>query len=1081
MSENRVKFSSIVENQLPAFVREDFPLIGEFLSEYYRSVEYKSAPVDLINNIDQYIKVDNLTNLIDNTLLSDSIDFLDTTINVESTLGFPDSYGLIQINSEVISYKSKTDTSFVDCVRGFSGITSYKNQTKKDSLVFSTTSAENHEAESLVINLNIQFLKIFLTKIKTQFAPGFENVELNPNINQNIFIKQAKDFYSSKGTEDSFKILFKALYGDENISVIRPADQLLIPSNSDWRVNLDLVVEAIVGNPLELLNKTISQFLEDGVTPFAYGTVNNVEEFQRDDVTYYKLSLDYGVSKDISVKGSVFGEFYINPSTKTTTKISVGNTHIDVDSTVAFPESGQLLLIADNIDIENDFIVVEYESKSLTQFLNTDPLPRSFPENYTVRSFSFGIGEDNDGNEIVVHITGVLSELSTPFGSSNLEPGDIAMIETLGVESFDARTNSWLYNIPTTNQISYFTDTGNLRYDIVTIDPFLISPGEFVDLTFLVQYPNGSKERITKEFEVSRGSIPNTSFKVVNNYPILEVYSVTKKITKVKDSIINANVQNTYIDYDNNVYVASAALPNYFNNNLDTKVNEVFVSGTFSSNSIFTSLSEHKFIDGESVVFLSLSSNNDIDILSFTYYVKVVDQTTFKLSASLSNLNNNIFESFTGIIESGKFVRKEFFTDSLILKQLKPQNIIRKIGFPKNSQLSQPILPNDAIGILNNGVQIVTYKTKDYVYYGPLSNIEVLSPGKDYDVISPPNILIIDGNVGSGASAHCSSMIGELVRVDVVNGGFDYLDVPIITITGGNSLGAKCEPELISFEYIIYFNSINNVNLITNTITFSESHKFRDGEEVIYNKENNTSVGNLVSSSVYYVSVINSNTIKLHASNINALEKIEEIDISSYGEGIHSLRSTAPKSKISSVKIISSSAFYNKKIIVNPDNIDILSDKIYHKDHEYSTGEELIYSFEGTPISGLSTSQTYYVSVVDENNFKLALKDTSEFGERFLLDTQQFVEFNTKGSGKHIFNYPKITLNLSGKVGVSTLSGEDYQAKLTPIIRGSISKVSLENSGVGYGSSDILNYHKKPTVKIIGTIHHVNIAPPVKK
>ena len=106
-------------------------------------------------------------------------------------------------------------------------------------------------------------------------------------------------------------------------------------------------------------------------------------------------------------------------------------------------------------------------------------------------------------------------------------------------------------------------------------------------------------------------------------------------------------------------------------------------------------------------------------------------------------------------------------------------------------------MPNDAIGILNNGVQIVTYKTKDYVYYGPLSNIEVLSPGKDYDVISPPNILIIDGNVGSGASAHCSSMIGELVRVDVVNGGFDYLDVPIITITGGNSLGAKCEPELI--------------------------------------------------------------------------------------------------------------------------------------------------------------------------------------------------------------------------------------------------------------------------------------------
>ena len=34
MSEKKVKFSSIVKNQLPSYVREEFPLVEEFLSQY---------------------------------------------------------------------------------------------------------------------------------------------------------------------------------------------------------------------------------------------------------------------------------------------------------------------------------------------------------------------------------------------------------------------------------------------------------------------------------------------------------------------------------------------------------------------------------------------------------------------------------------------------------------------------------------------------------------------------------------------------------------------------------------------------------------------------------------------------------------------------------------------------------------------------------------------------------------------------------------------------------------------------------------------------------------------------------------
>ena len=54
MTETRIKFSNIVQNQLPSYVREDFPLVSEFLSQYYISQEFKGAPVDLIQNIALY-------------------------------------------------------------------------------------------------------------------------------------------------------------------------------------------------------------------------------------------------------------------------------------------------------------------------------------------------------------------------------------------------------------------------------------------------------------------------------------------------------------------------------------------------------------------------------------------------------------------------------------------------------------------------------------------------------------------------------------------------------------------------------------------------------------------------------------------------------------------------------------------------------------------------------------------------------------------------------------------------------------------------------------------------------------------
>ena len=130
MAEQRVLFSNVVKNQVPAYIREGFPLLVQFLEQYYVAQEYQGAPVDLIQNIDKYIKLNENTNLVNSVILGSDADYNDTTINVDltksptGTIGFPDTYGILKINNEIITYTGKTSSSFTGCIRGFSGVTS---------------------------------------------------------------------------------------------------------------------------------------------------------------------------------------------------------------------------------------------------------------------------------------------------------------------------------------------------------------------------------------------------------------------------------------------------------------------------------------------------------------------------------------------------------------------------------------------------------------------------------------------------------------------------------------------------------------------------------------------------------------------------------------------------------------------------------------------------------------------------------------------------------------------------------------------------------------------------------------------
>ena len=349
MSENRVQFNNIVQNQLPSYVRDEFPLISEFLKSYYQALEFKGAPIDLIQNIDRYIKIDETTGLGDSVVLLNEISASDTTITVDfrnsitGTEGFPESYGLLKIDDEIISYTGITSTTFTGCIRGFSGISGYNVgisssllEINRESLTFNETTATSHISGSSLTNLSVLFIQEFFKKMKKTFLPGLENNDFATNLDVGNFVKFARSFYQSKGVEESIRILFKVLYGVDS-RVLDLEGNLIKPSDAEF-IRREVVVADLItptGEPQNLTGQTIFKSTDTSTS----ASVSEVEIIKRDGRNYYKIALFVGFSD----RDLIEGVFTVPGNTRILDQVSAGSSIINVDSTVGFGTTGTVI------------------------------------------------------------------------------------------------------------------------------------------------------------------------------------------------------------------------------------------------------------------------------------------------------------------------------------------------------------------------------------------------------------------------------------------------------------------------------------------------------------------------------------------------------------------------------------------------------------------------------------------------------------------------------------------------------------------------------------------------------------------
>ena len=117
-----------------------------------------------------------------------------------------------------------------------------------------------------------------------------------------LLAKRIKDLYTTKGTIDSYKLLFKILY-DEDVEVNFPADQMLKVSDGDFRIDRYLVTHhdpkafTLIGKTIKGTDSQAEALVEDVKRIVARGrdidqillsnvkgTFNHLETIKRTDV-----------------------------------------------------------------------------------------------------------------------------------------------------------------------------------------------------------------------------------------------------------------------------------------------------------------------------------------------------------------------------------------------------------------------------------------------------------------------------------------------------------------------------------------------------------------------------------------------------------------------------------------------------------------------------------------------------------------------------------------------------------------------------------------------------------------------------
>lgn len=816
--------SSSISSQLPSFIVSEYPLFLDFIQSYYQGLERSGEPLDLVNNLLKYLDVDFYQNEIrEEAVLTSNLSIDGTTVTVDSTDGFPDVDGLIQINSEIILYKTKTDTQFLSCSRGVSGVTQIEG-----NFEYSYSTPSQHTLNSKVVNLSYLFILYFLSKIKKEYLPFFDK-NLAPGINVSNFIKNIKQFYDVKGTSKSFDFLIRALFNVSN-ETLYPRERLIKPSDAVYDKKIVIACKAIgevdsVNDPLNLVGQKL---IQESIDTDPCGTsivggyvyVVSVQRKFISNQTIYELTLDNSVYPN---------DIFVPQKTKLVNSLFPNDDVVTVDSTIGFKEASPV--DPGFIQIENELI--KYTEKTLNQFLNctrnycgTESSSYNISTNVTSTYKFYGYSNIDNTTKIELEILGVLNSYEITNSYSNYYKNDIVYVNKLGYDDNTLLSKNWIFNNTKLLEVSSILVEGQ-KVTITTENEHYLFPGDSISIYGYV--PNN----FNGDFKVDSIITPNkfafTILSITNDTPSGTGYVVKKY--KLGNNNIPTDVINVYDQEKEYVYIASTGVPSHTigsgmslgnqrhlkripRNKLftgtGTTVNPgtvgIFCNGVVASSCI----SNTSIIYGELLSINVENSGRDYGVgNSGGPRVQITGNSTTPATARCV-VNGSIKDVY--IIDGGSGYTQD--------------TIIQISGGGGIGALAEPVVNN-----------------------GKITSIKILNAGTGYTTTA--NLAINAIGVGSGASFR-PIVSGPISEVKIVNAGSGYTSLPIVSLDSGT--GALASP-------IIFNGKIENIALISGgnnynsppTVIISDSTGNGTGAQAVANLTNGSITSfTIISSGINY-------------------------------------------------------------------------------------------------------------------------------------------------------------------------------------------------------------------------------------
>ena len=250
------KAVSQVQNQLPAFIGDEFPLYQKFMENYYEFLEALCIYYKIIDDFGSTFTLGET--VTGQTSGATAIVKATAAFTAKNKLFVEPTNDINLLPSEIIVGSSSSARVTID----------YLNRHPLNAAkTFQDLTNTDETSEGL------------LEAFKKELYPNIRN---SASGDLRKFIKHLKEFYRSKGSEKSFKTLFRLLYGQENLDFFFPKTDLLKVSAGNWQQDTVLQL-AYDANYLNYNGLTITGITSDAtafvstVTTRKLGTIPIIE------------------------------------------------------------------------------------------------------------------------------------------------------------------------------------------------------------------------------------------------------------------------------------------------------------------------------------------------------------------------------------------------------------------------------------------------------------------------------------------------------------------------------------------------------------------------------------------------------------------------------------------------------------------------------------------------------------------------------------------------------------------------------------------------------------------------------------